>query len=162
VEEARLAVSLCKRYGLDGYIANAEAPYEGPANYWKTPAFLKEFRRLAPHAPLALSYIGDGNPHRDFPIWDWEDEGAALMPQCYWSDMATSIWPSWHAAVRANLDSRRLVYSLGTSGFAQPYPTGEYVQELNLVPWRQQASFNVWLLESTTDDVLRALAQVRR
>lgn len=154
-------MSLCKRYGLDGYIGNAEDAYEGPANYWKTPAFLDEFRRLAPNAPLGLSYIGEGQPHRDFPIWDWEDEGAALLPQCYWAAEATSIFRSLEAAIRANLNPLSLCYSLGTSSFAAQYPSWTYLDELNAVA-RIRASFNVWLLDSTTDDYLRTLALVRR
>ena len=151
----------CKQYGLDGYIANAEDPYEGPANYWRSGEFLREWRGLAPHAPLALSYIGEGHPHRDMPLWDWEDEGAVMMPQCYWATEATSLWPSWDAALRAGLTRSFIVPSLGTSGFAKPYPVDTYVAEL-----RQTAAlgrgrgFNVWLLDSTPDDLLRPLAQV--
>ncbi len=159
--EATLAVNLCRKYGVDGWIVDAEDPYEGPSNYWKTPSYLNAFRRLAPHAPLGCSYIGDGFPHRDFPLWDWEDEGAAMLPQCYWSTSATGIGNSLAAAKRAGLAQSSLCYTLGTSSFEFPYSAWTYVDELNSVA-RVKASFNVWLLESTTDDYLRTLAQVRR
>lgn len=159
--EADLAISICRRYGLDGFIANAEHPYEGPPNYWKTPSFLQRFRSVAPHAPLALSYIGDGFPHRDMPLWQWEAAGAAMMPQCYWATEATSILPSVQAALRAGTEPARLVYTLGTSGFQSPYSPWSYVDELNALA-RVGASFNVWLLESTDDDTLRTLSHVRR
>lgn len=163
VGEARLAVAWCRAFECDGWIVNAEDAYEGPANYWKTPAYLSEFRRLAPSAPLGLSYIGEGWPHRDFPIWDWEDEGAALLPQCYWANEATSIFRSRDAALRAGLSPTSLCYGLGTSAFTVPYPADRYVEELNAVDnERTKASFNVWLLDSTSDDYLRTLSQVRR
>ncbi len=155
VQEAELAVWLCRTYGLAGYIANAEAPYEGPENYWKSAAFVQRFRELAPHAPLALSYIGDGFPYRDLPFQPWIDAGAAFMPQCYWGDSATSIQPSLDAASRVPINRSLLVPTLGTSGFINPYDPGTYAAELLAAGTR---GFNVWLLESTPDDTLRALS----
>jgi len=157
VREAELAVSLCERYDLDGYIANAEDPYEGPANFWKSWAFVKRFRELAPRAPLALSYIGFGDPHRFLDFRSWIDAGAALMPQCYWSTAATSINPSlWSADnYQGGIDRNIIVPTIGTSTFDTPYSPDVYAQELLLAGTR---GFNVWLLDSTTDDALRALA----
>jgi hypothetical protein len=152
--EADHAVWYSRVYGLDGFIANAEDAYEGPANYWKSQAFVNAFRALAPYGPLALSYIGYGNPHRDMPFKPWVDAGAVLMPQCYWATAATSIEPSLWSADMAQIPRDRLAPTVGTSGFAQPYPASTYRSELD---WFGMRSSNVWLLESTTDDTLRTL-----
>jgi len=153
VREAELAVSLCRRYDLDGYIANAEAPYEFDG-FWKSAPFVRRFRELAPRAPLALSYIGDGHPHRALDFRPWLDDGATMMPQAYWATAATSLQPSIDAADRAGIPRSRLVPTVGSSGFADPYPAGAYARELAAL---RPPGFNVWLLESTTDDYLRAL-----
>lgn len=151
--EAELAVDLCRRYDLDGYIANAESPYEFDGA-WKNEVFVSRFRELAPRAPLALSYIGEGYPYRMLNFTPWVNAGAALMPQCYWGNSATTPGNSYAAALRADLPLDRLVYTLGTSAFANPYPAEQYKADLTSLEAR---NYNVWLLESTTDDYLRAL-----
>lgn len=151
--EADLAVQVCRTHDLDGYIANCEDPYEF-SGAWKSAVFVEAFRARAPHAPLGLSYIGDGYPHRALDFTPWVRDGAALMPQSYWATEATSLdWSVW-AAQRAGLPMSRLFPTLGTSGFQSAYPAAEYAQELH--DWALR-SWSVWLLESTTDDYLRAL-----
>lgn len=151
--EAELAVSLCKQYGLDGYIANAEAPYEFDG-FWKSAPFTQRFREKAPRAPLGLSYIGDGYPYRNLDFASWEKAGAAFLPQCYWATSATSISPAIGAIDRLGIDHDLVFPTLGTSGFQYPYPAEFYHAEMA----RLGQPFNVWLLESTSDDTLRALA----
>lgn len=148
-----MAVALCKQYDLDGYIANAENAYEGQGA-WKSEVFVDEFTRLAPYAPLALSYIGDGYPYRHLDFHVWIEAGAALMPQCYWGNSATSIEPSLQALERYGLKDTSIVFpTLGTSGFTFPYPAEFYDTEVT----RLDQPYNVWLLESTSDDFLRVL-----
>jgi hypothetical protein len=146
-------VNLCRRYSLAGYIANAEDPYEG-SGFWKSRPFVEAFREMAPAAPLGLSYIGDGHPWRNLDFQPWLDHQAAFLPQCYWSTWATSIDPSVGAADRRGIPRDRLFPTLGTSSFTTPYPAEFYHAEMaNL-----GQPYSVWLLESTTDDTLRALA----
>jgi hypothetical protein len=152
VTEAEVAVGICRAYDLDGYIANAEAPYENDG-FWRSTPFVRRFRDLAPHAPLGLSYIGDGYPYRNLDFGPWIEAGAALLPQCYWSTWATSIDPSIWALQRLRAPMDIVFPTLGTSAFATPYPAEFYRAELD----RYERPYNVWLLESTTDDYLRAL-----
>lgn len=157
VREAQIAVYLCRKFDLDGYIANAETAYEFDGA-WKSKAFVDEFRRLAPRAPLALSFIGEGYPYRMLDFTPWVKDGAALMPQCYWSTSATSTRPSYDAAVRAGLPLDRIFWTLGTSAFETLYPAEEYRRELDAFASMGVSSrFNVWLLENTLDDDLRTL-----
>lgn len=151
-QEAELAVELSRRYDLDGYIANAEDAYEG-AGKWRSAPFVSKFRALAPHAPLALSYIGLGVPYRDLDWKPWLDAGAVFMPQLYWGDSAISLNGPLASADQVPIPRLRIKPTLGTSGFAHPYPAAQYAQELLLT-----TGFNVWLLDSTSDDYLRALA----
>ncbi len=153
--EARLAVDLCRRFDLDGYIGNAEGAYEFEGA-WKSEPFVNTFRALAPHAPLGLSYIGEGYPFRQLDWTPWVKAGAMFFPQCYWGTAATSPGISDAAAKRAALPMRRVNYTLGTSGFNPSYPADQYRRDLALLgaPLR----YSAWLLESTTDDYLRALS----
>lgn len=150
--EAELAVNLCREFDLDGYIANAEDPYENDGS-WKSEWFVETFRDLAPFAPLGLSHIGDGYPYRNLDFWPWERAGAAFLPQCYWATSATSIDPSIWAHDRLGTQHRFIFPTLGTSSFSSPYPAEFYAAEMD----RLGQPYNVWLLESTTDDVLRVL-----
>lgn len=152
LRNAETAVGLCQAFDLDGYIANGEDGIEG-ANRWKSAPFVKRFRELAPRAPLGLSYIGDGYPYRDLDFAAWINAGAALLPQCYWSTWATSIDPSMWAIDRLGASHGIVFPTLGSSGFATPYPAEFYRAELD----RYGRPFNLWLLESTNDDYLRAL-----
>lgn len=152
--EAEIAVGLCRRFDLDGYIANAESAYEG-AGRWKSAVFVRRFRELAPHAPLALSHIGWGMPYRDLDFKPWLDAGACLMPQCYEANFATSVHRSLESTDALGVPRSRIIPTLGTSGFAIRYPTDLYASEVREA-W--VTGFNVWLLESTNDDTLRQLA----
>lgn len=149
---AQLARDLCKRFDLDGYIANGEDPIEG-VNYGQSAVFTRRFRELAPRAPLGLSHIGDGYPYRNLDFWAWARAGAAFLPQCYWGTSATSIDPSVWAHDRLGTPHRFLFPTLGTSSFGTPYPAEFYRLELEALG----QPYNVWLLESTTDDYLRTL-----
>lgn len=153
VVTAEVAASTCKQFDLDGYIANGEDGIEG-ANRWKSGPFTRRFRERAPRAPLGLSHIGDGYPYRDLDFGAWLNAGAAFLPQCYWATYATSIDPSMWAYDRLGLDPRFVFPTLGTSSFQTPYPAEFYRIELDY----HDRPYNVWLLESTTDDYLRALA----
>ena len=154
VKEAELAVGLCEAYDLDGYVADAEDPYEG-AGKAKSEAFVARFRELAPRAPLGLSHIGLGVSYRDLDWAPWLDAGAVFMPQCYWSTSAISITGPLACEDAVPVPRDRVFPTLGTSAFDQPYPADQYARELAAagVP-----GFNVWLLDSTTDDYLQALA----
>lgn len=155
---ADLAVGICRSFGLDGFIGNAEDAYEGDGA-WRSRPFVERFRRNAPLGPLGLSYIGDGYPYRNLDFKPWVEAGAALLPQCYWGGTATSVdtalWALERLAKDLRTDLRSQIFpTLGTSGFSTPYPAEFYRVELDNL----RQPYNVWLLESTSDDYLRALA----
>ena len=77
------------------------------------------------------------------------------MPQCYWSDSAISITGPLACEDAVPVPRDRVFPTLGTSAFDHPYPADQYAREVQAagVP-----GFNVWLLDSTTDDYLRALS----
>lgn len=154
-DEAELAVHLCHQYDLDGYIANCESAYEFDGA-WRNQAFVDRFRALAPHAPLGLSYIGEGYPYRMLDYTPWVRAGAAFLPQCYWATEARSPGYAHAAALRAALPLNRVNYTLGTSAFQTPYPADQARLDLNQLAAGYR--YSVWLLESTTDDYLRALS----
>lgn len=154
-QEAELAVELSRRYDLDGYIANAENAYES-AGKWKSAPFVSKFRELAPHAPLALSYIGLGVPYRNLDWAPWLNGGATFMPQLYWGDSAISLNGPLASADAVPIPRSRLKPTLGSSAFTHSYPAEQYAAEL--VAAGLTDGFNLWLLDSTNDDYMRALA----
>lgn len=99
-QEAALASNLLDRYGLDFYIADAEAPYaysspSGPskARYERSRVFLSAFRRLRPDFPLGLSsYCRPDEQDLDWRAW--ADAGAAFLPQAYVNDFGASVAPA--------------------------------------------------------------------
>lgn len=117
---------------------------------------MSRFRALAPHAPLALSYIGLGSPYRNLDWTPWLNAGAVFMPQLYWGDSAISLNGPLNSADAVPIPRSRLKPTLGSSAFTHAYPAAQYAQEL--VAAGLTSGFNVWLLDSTNDDYLRALA----
>lgn len=156
--EAQLAVDMCKRYDLDGYIANAEVHYEG-WNKGKSKAFVTEFRRLAPRAPLALSGLGYGYPVRDFDYQPWKDTGAVFMPQAYPNHDGISLEACIGHADRAGWDRSMVVPTLGTWQGNYGYSIPQYIRELRDAG---TLGFNVFLGETMNDDGFRALGDAIR
>lgn len=163
VAEARLAHSLCRTYDLDGYIANAEVEYEGPSNFHKSREFTREFRRLAPNAPLALSGVGSAQEPwvRFLDYAAWRVAGAFFMPQVY-----TNEWPNEYSmdscmahAVRAGWDlATQVIPTIGVYG-EHAYPVSSYIRDLiTSGTW----GFNVYLGESLVDDEVRLLGKAIR
>ena len=99
-QEAALASSLLAHYGLDFYIADAEAPYaysgpNGPSQvrYGRSRTFLAAFRQLRPGFPLALSSYCRPDQH-DLDWRAWADAGAAFLPQAYVNDFGAAFAPA--------------------------------------------------------------------
>jgi hypothetical protein len=98
--EAELADTLVRRYGLDFYVANAEADYEysgpsGPdgARYRRSQRFVDAFRALQPDLPSGLSTYCRADMH-DLD-WDaWRAGGFVLLPQAYVNDFGDEAAPA--------------------------------------------------------------------
>lgn len=116
VLEAQIAVRRCQELDLDGYIANAEFSHEGE-NKWRSKAFVDEFRRLAPRAPLALSALVATKPWiRDFDYAPWIEAGAFFRPQSYDAIGPIPISETLAYCERAGWDLGRVMPDLLTSG----------------------------------------------
>ena len=175
-EQARLAVDICDEYLLDAYVLDAEMPTEGPAHYWRHPAWAGEFRRLAPSAPFGLSVIGYGYPHRDMPFGVYRDMGAALIPQAYPNEYGSvyALAACVGMANRVGWPRHKLMLALGTYGRANepfdPQPPSpnpdshyevvrDYVEPLKLAG---TVGFSIFRGDTLTDDTYRALGQAIR
>lgn len=98
--EAALADRLIARYGLDFYIANAEAEYgytgpDGPRpeRFGRSRAFVDAFRRLRPGIPAALSSYC--RPDRHDLDWEaWRSAGFVFLPQAYVNDFGADAAPA--------------------------------------------------------------------
>ena len=87
--EARLGARLVNRYGLDFYIADAEAPYKvDSGGVWgRSQAFTRAFRALEPTLPAALTTYGAPTCTCVFPIdyGAWRRAHFALLPQAFYN-----------------------------------------------------------------------------
>lgn len=99
-EEAALADKLVAQYGLDFYIADAEAEYgytgpDGPSDerYHRSQVFVSTFRQLRPDLPLGLSSYCRPDQH-DLDWQAWASGGAAFLPQAYVNDFGASVAPA--------------------------------------------------------------------
>jgi hypothetical protein len=88
-QEAQLASSLIGRYGLDFYIADAEAEYaysgpdgQSPTRYARSGQFVAAFRALRPNLPSGLSSFCRPD-QADLDWAAWRNAGFAFLPQAY-------------------------------------------------------------------------------
>jgi hypothetical protein len=100
LREAALADGLVRRYGLDFYIANAEAEYgysgpSGPdgARYRRSERFAAAFRALQPALPAGLSSYCRADMH-DLDWGAWQSHGFAFLPQAYVNDFGAEVTPA--------------------------------------------------------------------
>jgi hypothetical protein len=98
--EAELADRLVREYGLDFYVANAEAEYEysGPSGpdgrrYERSRRFTAAFRALQPSLPTGLSTYCRADLH-DLDWAAWRDSGFVLLPQAYVNDFGAEASPA--------------------------------------------------------------------
>ncbi|MBI3725581.1 discoidin domain-containing protein [bacterium] len=92
-EEAALGASLVKKWGLDFYIADAEAEYKytapdgswDPVAYARSDKFVKAFRVAAPDLPAAVSSYGRADL-ADLDWKAWRTGSFVYMPQAYWNE----------------------------------------------------------------------------
>jgi hypothetical protein len=98
--EAELADVLVRRYGLDFYVANAEADYEysGPSGpdgrrYERSRRFASAFRALQPTLPAGLSTYCRADMH-DIDWQAWRERGFVLLPQAYVNDFGAAASPA--------------------------------------------------------------------
>lgn len=151
--EARLAVELCHEFDLDGYIANAEVAYEG-AGYSKSAVFCDEFRRHAPNAPLALSYLGFGFPYRNLDFGAWLDAGAFFIPQCYPNHDGFGVAACIAAADRAGIPRELVAPAIGTWQGNFGYDMTQYVADLDAAG---TVGVSMFRGDTATNDDYRAL-----
>ena len=98
--EADLAHGLLGQYGLDFYIANAEAEYkfnndDGQSNerFERSQRFVEQFRALEPDMPAAVSsYCRADKADIDWKAW--RSSGFAFLPQAYVNDLGSAISPA--------------------------------------------------------------------
>jgi hypothetical protein len=98
--EAELAHGLLDEYGLDFYIANAEAEYkfsndDGQSNerFGRSQRFVERFRALEPETPAAVSsYCRADRADIDWKVW--RGSGFVFLPQAYVNDLGSAISPA--------------------------------------------------------------------
>ena len=128
-------------------------PYED-GGYGRSRIFCDTFRQLAPHLPLALSYVGYGYPFRNLDFGAWAEASASFMPQCYTSRDGHSVQMSVDAADRAGIPRDSLMPTVATSDMDSYYSLDRSIEELDRAG---TVGCSVWLLDSTNDDPLRTL-----
>lgn len=162
-EEAALADRLLARYGLDFYIANAEAEYaysgqEGPSRerFERSRAFVEAFRRLRPDLPAALSSYC--RPDRQDLDWSaWNAGGFAFLPQAYVNDFGREAAPAaCVAGARGAFPPGSVHPTIGMyPGVTSSLRAGRYAR---LLAEAATVGFSVYLAETRmTEEEWRAL-----
>jgi hypothetical protein len=100
VGEAELARRLIGHYGLDFYVADAEAEYgyTGPGGasgtrFRRSAAFAGEFRKLEPSLPAAVTSYCRPDEH-DLDWKAWSNAGFDFLPEAYVNELGASADPA--------------------------------------------------------------------
>jgi hypothetical protein len=100
VGASRVADAQIRRYGLDFYIADAEAEYgyTGPtgksgARFLRSRAFVGEFRRLEPSLPAAIASYCRPDQH-DLDWKAWSGAGFDFLPEAYVNELGSAASPA--------------------------------------------------------------------
>ena len=100
VERPSSPTALVRRYGLDFYIANAEAEYgysgvdgQDGARYRRSRTFVEAFRALQPTLPAGLSSYCRADMH-DLDWAAWRAGGFDFLPQSYVNDLGAEATPA--------------------------------------------------------------------
>ena len=149
--DAVLAALAVRRYGLDFYIADAEAPYlqTKKVHGWKrSRTFVKVFRSLQPTLPAALTTYGAAEGPWVIPIdyASWREAGFELLPQAYYNQFPRVYRPDLTVAhsIRAGWTIDRVHPVIGVY---RKYPAANYVPLLEAAGTR---GFSVWLGDQAT------------
>jgi hypothetical protein len=157
--EAVLADLAVRRYGLEFFIADAEASYEQTKKLhgWKHSAeFVDTFRSLEPTLPAALTTYGAATAPFVLPIdyAAWRNAGFDLLPQAYYNQFPKAYRPDMTVAhsLRAGWPLDRVHPVLGVY---RKYPAANYIPLLAGLGTR---GFSVFLADQATAADYAALA----
>jgi hypothetical protein len=157
--EAVLADLAVRRYGLDFYIADAEAPYEQTKTLhgWsRSRTFVAEFRTLEPALPAALTTYGAATAPYVLPLdyAAWRDAGFDLLPQAYYNQFPKAYRPDMTVAhsLRAGWPLDRVHPVLGVY---RHYAAANYIP---LMVGLGTRGFSVFLADQATAADYAALA----
>jgi hypothetical protein len=82
--EAAIAISQTKKFGMDGYIIDAEAEYKLAGREAVARSFMTALRKGLPSRPVALSSYRWPSYHPTFPFEAFLEKCDLNMPQVYW------------------------------------------------------------------------------
>jgi len=82
--EAAIAISQTKKFGMDGYIIDAEAEYKLAGREAVARSFMTALRKGLPSKPVALSSYRWPSWHPTFPFAAFLEKCDLNMPQVYW------------------------------------------------------------------------------
>ena len=149
--DAALADLAVRRYRLDFWIADAEAPYEQTKKIhgWKrSKTFVDVFRSLQPTLPAALTTYGAAAGDFVLPIdyASWRNAGFDLLPQAYFNQFPRVYRPDLTVAhsLRAGWPLDRVHPVIGVY---RRFPAATYVPLLQAAGAR---GFSVWLADQAT------------
>lgn len=82
--EAAIAISQTKKYGMDGYVIDAESEYESSGRAAVADTFMTALRKGLPSTPVALCSFRWPTYHPSFPFANFLKKCDYNMPQVYW------------------------------------------------------------------------------
>ena len=144
-QDATDAAQLIQSNGLEFYIADAEAPYNGHAD--RSQAFVRTFRALEPTLPAGLSSFCHAN---GVGLAAWAKAGFAFLPQAYVNDFGAAVAPDACVRAAAPFFARARVHPTvacyqGQEGYVTP---GQFAQ---LLAQAQTTGFSVYPAETLSN-----------
>lgn len=82
--EAAIAISQIKKYGMDGYVIDAESEYESKTMTTAASTYMTALRKGLPSKPIALCSFRWPTYHPNFPWTTFLNKCDYNMPQVYW------------------------------------------------------------------------------
>jgi len=82
--EARIAISQMKKYGMDGFVIDAEQDYKLAGRDAVARTYMSELRKELPATPMALNSYRWPSYHPTFPWTAFLEKCDLNMPQVYW------------------------------------------------------------------------------
>jgi hypothetical protein len=151
--EASLAHEIVERYGLDFYIANAEAEYaytredgQNAQRFERSRVFVDAFRAKRPTLPAALSSYCRADM-QDLDWNAWRAAGFVFLPQAYVNDFGALVTPDMCLqGARAHFPRRAVHPTIGMHpGAARSLRAVDYVR---LLARAGTVGFSVYLAET--------------
>jgi len=164
IQEANVSIKILDK-GVDGFIVNAEAEYEGKTA--EAIQYMTELRTYYPDAFIAYSTFPIIDYHMTFPYIEFGNYCDVAMPQAYWKELAVTPesmvdwmeeqWDKWHETWDQG-GYNNSIKPLIPTGQGWNVDENEIVIFCNLLQDHGYTGMSLWRYGNMTDEMWDAYA----